>query len=83
MEEYKGNVFSVIGDLTERAMGVGGTCTGEHSVGYGKKWYLRRMDGDGGVAMMELVMKALNPFNILNPGKIVDDDFYGGFQRIG
>jgi len=82
-KEYKDNVFKVIENLTDRAIRVGGTCTGEHGVGYGKKKYLVRMYGEGGVSMMEAVKKSLDPFNILNPGKIVDNDFYGGFRRIG
>jgi len=81
-KEYKESVFKVIENLTDRAIKVGGTCTGEHGVGYGKKKYLKRMYGEGGVSMMEAVKRSLDPFNILNPGKIVDNDFYGGFRRI-
>eukprot|EP00581_Thalassiosira_minuscula_P004583 CAMPEP_0183744292 /NCGR_PEP_ID=MMETSP0737-20130205/65655_1 /TAXON_ID=385413 /ORGANISM="Thalassiosira miniscula, Strain CCMP1093" /LENGTH=653 /DNA_ID=CAMNT_0025979931 /DNA_START=214 /DNA_END=2172 /DNA_ORIENTATION=+ len=69
-KEYKESVFKVIENLTDRAIKVGGTCTGEHGVGYGKKKYLKRMYGEGGVSMMEAVKRSLDPFNILNPGKI-------------
>jgi len=80
-KEYKDRVFRVLENLTERAIGVGGTCSGEHGIGYGKKKYLRRMYGEGGVSMMEALKKSMDPFNVLNPGKIVDNDFYGGFKR--
>ena len=62
--------------MIARAMSVGGTCTGEHGVGYGKKKYLEIMYGPGGVALMKAVKKAIDPWNIMNPGKIVDADFY-------
>mmetsp|Transcript_28713 Transcript_28713/g.52459 ORF Transcript_28713/g.52459 Transcript_28713/m.52459 type:complete len:382 (-) Transcript_28713:131-1276(-) len=80
-KDYKDRVFRVLENLTERAISVGGTCTGEHGIGYGKKKYLKRMYGEGGVSMMEALKKSMDPFNILNPGKIVDNDFYGGFKR--
>ena len=80
-EEYKDKVYRVVENLTSRAMAVGGTCTGEHGVGYGKKKYLKTMYGEGGVSLMEGIKKAIDPFNIMNPGKIVDNDFYGGFRR--
>jgi D-lactate dehydrogenase (cytochrome) len=74
--EYKDKVHQVVGNMIARAMSVGGTCTGEHGVGYGKKKYLNEMYGAGGVALMESVKKAIDPWNIMNPGKIIDTDFY-------
>jgi D-lactate dehydrogenase (cytochrome) len=62
--------------MIAQAMSVGGTCTGKRGVGYGKKKYLEIMYGTGGVALMKVVKKAINPWNIMNPGKIVDADFY-------
>jgi len=47
---------------------VGGTCTGEHGVGYGKMKYLREQYGDGMVWMIKM---ALEMNNIMNPGKIL------------
>ncbi|KAL7540161.1 hypothetical protein ACHAXR_009911 [Thalassiosira sp. AJA248-18] len=79
-KEYKDNVFKVIENMTDRAISVGGTCTGEHGVGFGKKKYLTMMYGEGGVSMMKAVKTSLDPWNILNPGKIVDTSFYGGFR---
>ena len=53
-----------------RALKLGGTCTGEHGVGLHKMDFLRTEAGDGAVAMMRSIKQALDPDNILNPGKI-------------
>ena len=71
-DEYKNRVFQVNENLIKRVIGVGGTCTGEHGVGYGKKKYLEGMYGVGGVNLMKSLKKSLDPWNIMNPGKIVD-----------
>ncbi len=56
--------------LVARALELGGTCTGEHGVGLHKMDFLRTEAGDGAVDMMRAVKRALDPDNILNPGKI-------------
>jgi len=55
--------------LAERALAFEGTCTGEHGVGQGKIGYLAAEHGLG-VDVMIAIKKALDPLNILNPGKI-------------
>ena len=55
--------------LIARALAAGGTCTGEHGVGQGKIAYLAAEHG-AGVATMIAIKKALDPLNILNPGKL-------------
>jgi D-lactate dehydrogenase (cytochrome) len=55
--------------LIERALSYGGTCTGEHGVGQGKMNYLAAEHGAGLQAMIA-IKKALDPLNILNPGKV-------------
>jgi D-lactate dehydrogenase (cytochrome) len=55
--------------LIERALRMEGTCSGEHGVGQGKIRYLMQEHGMG-VEVMVAIKKALDPLNILNPGKI-------------
>ena len=47
-----------------------GTCTGEHGVGQGKMKYLQSELG-AGLEVMRQIKRALDPLNIMNPGKIV------------
>ena len=56
--------------LVARALALGGTCTGEHGVGIHKMGFLVDEAGAGAVAMMRAIKQALDPQNILNPGKI-------------
>jgi len=56
--------------LVSRALRLGGTCTGEHGVGIHKMGFLLDETGEGAVAMMRAIKRALDPDNILNPGKI-------------
>jgi D-lactate dehydrogenase (cytochrome) len=57
--------------LIKRAIAMEGTSTGEHGVGSGKMRFLELEHGAEGVAMMRRIKQALDPKNILNPGKIV------------
>ena len=56
--------------LVARALRLGGTCTGEHGVGVHKMGFLVDETGTGAVEMMRTIKRALDPQNILNPGKI-------------
>ena len=56
--------------LVARALELGGTCTGEHGVGLHKMGFLVTEAGTGAVDMMRTIKRALDPKNILNPGKI-------------
>ena len=57
--------------LVGRALASGGTCTGEHGVGLHKMGFLVSETGAGAVALMRAVKQALDPQDILNPGKII------------
>jgi D-lactate dehydrogenase (cytochrome) len=56
--------------LVQRALRLGGTCTGEHGIGLHKQGFLLEETGAGSVEMMRSIKRALDPRNILNPGKI-------------
>jgi D-lactate dehydrogenase (cytochrome) len=56
--------------LVTRALHLGGTCTGEHGIGLHKMDFLRAETGEGAVDMMRSIKRALDPHNIMNPGKI-------------
>ena len=55
--------------LIERALAMDGTCTGEHGIGLGKQQWLVAELGEA-VEQMRMIKRALDPQNIMNPGKI-------------
>nr|WP_315192166.1 FAD-linked oxidase C-terminal domain-containing protein [uncultured Albidiferax sp.] len=56
--------------LVARALRLDGTCSGEHGIGLHKMEFLVAEAGEGAVAMMRAIKQALDPLDILNPGKI-------------
>ncbi|MGP4788787.1 FAD-binding oxidoreductase [Psychrobacter sp. 1Y11] len=60
---------AIISRLAVRAIEMDGTCTGEHGIGQGKQKYMAQEHGNA-VAVMQAIKSALDPNNILNPGKI-------------
>jgi len=64
-------VHAFLERLVERALAMDGTCTGEHGVGQGKMKYLLAEHGEPALAAMRAIKRALDPLDILNPGKIV------------
>ncbi len=57
--------------LVLRALAMEGTCTGEHGVGLGKQEFLPTEHGEGALDVMRAIKHALDPGNLLNPGKIL------------
>ena len=58
------------GRLVERAISMGGTCTGEHGVGYGKIDHLEKEHGEA-ISVMRDLKRTFDPDNVMNPGKII------------
>jgi D-lactate dehydrogenase (cytochrome) len=56
--------------LVDRALSMDGTCTGEHGIGQGKMKYLPAEHGEPALAAMRAIKRALDPLDIMNPGKI-------------
>jgi len=59
-------------EIFDEAIRLGGTITGEHGIGLAKKSFLPKFAGEAQMAMMRHLRKALDPYGILNPGKMFD-----------
>ena len=73
-DDEKDKVLQFSERLIDRAIKYEGTCTGEHGIGQGKIEYLQREHGIG-VDIMSQIKQAIDPKNIMNPGKIFSSDF--------
>ena len=69
----EGTVHAIADRIARRAIKAGGTATGEHGVGLGKRDFLAEEHGLPAVAVMRTLKSALDPLNILNPGKVLPD----------
>ncbi len=61
--------------MVMRALDMGGTCTGEHGIGYGKLQYMKKEHGNA-ISVMATIKQALDPNNLMNPGKVLPTDIY-------
>jgi D-lactate dehydrogenase (cytochrome) len=59
--------------IVARALALGGSCSGEHGVGLGKREFLPREHGEEALAVMRSIKTALDPRGVLNPGKMFLD----------
>jgi glycolate oxidase len=59
-------------EIFTEAIRLGGTITGEHGIGLAKKKFLPRFAGDQQMRLMKEFKRAIDPSNLLNPGKIFD-----------
>ncbi|KAL1744203.1 FAD-linked oxidase-like protein [Schizophyllum fasciatum] len=73
-DEELRKVEGAVHRLVHRAIRMDGTCTGEHGVGVGKKEYLTEELGESTIALMRTVKSAIDPLNIMNPGKLYPDE---------
>ena len=68
----KAEADRIAGRISERALRLGGTVTGEHGIGMGKRHYMAAEHGEAW-AVMGAVKRALDPHGLMNPGKLVPD----------
>jgi len=59
-----------IARLAERAIAMGGTCTGEHGVGQKKIAFMEAEHGMAAIDLMRRVKAGFDPLNLFNPGKV-------------
>ena len=69
-EEMK-RVDAAIDEIFRAALDLGGTLSGEHGIGHSKQKYMKWEFGEEGLNVMRSIKKALDPNNILNPGKML------------
>jgi D-lactate dehydrogenase (cytochrome) len=72
-EAYLATVYDYNERLVKFAISLGGTCTGEHGVGLGKRKY-QELEHGAALEVMRTLKKTLDPLHIMNPGKLVDPD---------
>jgi D-lactate dehydrogenase (cytochrome) len=76
--EMVGTGEEIYASIVERAIELGGTCTGEHGIGFGKREYLELEHGEGVIEAMRRVKAAFDPNDILNPGKVFPETIEEG-----
>lgn len=73
-EEEMIRVWKAVAEIFAVTLELGGTLTGEHGVGYMKAPFMEWEHGVDGLSAMKAIKQALDPLNILNPGKIFPED---------
>jgi len=72
LEQWHEKLPGILTELYELTAGLGGMLSGEHGIGHKRKQYMHLFVGEANLAMMRAIKRALDPNNILNPGKIFD-----------
>jgi D-lactate dehydrogenase (cytochrome) len=70
-ESERARAVAVMDRMVERALSMDGTCSGEHGIGQSNRKYMIREHGKTGVALMVTIKKAIDPFGLMNPGKMI------------
>ncbi len=73
-EEESERVNEATSRLVKRAIAMDGSCTGEHGIGLTKQKYMTMEFGDDAIDLMASIKMAIDPFNLMNPGKIFSMD---------
>ena len=69
--------------VVEKAIEFGGTATGEHGIGLGKREYMELEHGSASVEAMRRIKRAFDPNDTLNPGKVFPETATGKRVRAG
>jgi glycolate oxidase len=72
LEEWHGKVPQIVTDMYKLTKDLGGTISGEHGIGHKRKKYMPLVVGEAYLGMARSIKRALDPNNVLNPGKIFD-----------
>jgi len=72
LEEWHGKVPQILTDMYKLTKDLGGTISGEHGIGHKRKKYMPLVVGEAYLGMARSIKRALDPNNVLNPGKIFD-----------
>jgi len=72
MDEWHGRLPKILEDLYLTVKKLGGTISGEHGIGSKRKNYMHLVATDAELEFMRKIKRAVDPNNIMNPGKIID-----------
>lgn len=74
-EEEVKEALEIADGIVHLSLSMEGTCTGEHGVGVGKMKYLEKEHGSAAMTMMGSIKRAIDPSNLMNPGKLIPEKF--------
>jgi D-lactate dehydrogenase (cytochrome) len=69
--DERARAIAVMDRMVERALAMGGTASGEHGIGQSNRKYMRREHGEVAVGMMAAIKMAIDPLDLMNPGKLL------------